>query len=935
MDDVLTFTEGDSDAAGSNSVPSGEVISEGPVLIGPIDLPKVDALLEGSSSDGASKTSDDQAVEVISGGPYDANAPRNGLVESPEEPKAAPTENATQSTDDVSEADEADESDLEEITTGDDDSEVSADDHQAKEVDDGDKDGAQAPSSDSANVDDDDEEDEEEPQVASTQSNAEITDTYEREGDDGDLEPDEYAEFVDNFWAPTQYTEHDDSARVVRTVSVVFGGVFAAVAGVALVLPVFGVPDGTTLAGVPVNSEEDGPKAVETLQGQLNQTSFSLTNKRGETVKKTGEELGLTIDRDRTTKGLNSWINRSGVWIQRLTGEVTLPVIINGGNAEVLTETAKAITLNIKEPEVTLTPTGVQSTPGVDGYETDQEMLVAALQDTIANVSAHQGNWMAAPVVVETQGRTLPPHISPADVEALSAEWNKVLNTPITLTKAANQPVNTPDPTTAPASSATPNAAESNSASPKAKASEKGKATPDASEKPKSEAGKAKANALAPTPLQPQGLAGISVPSFGGITLINHMVAQGDDDPVKQPTSSQSDEDKKAKTENVDDADLTPEGKDEAGSISVEEGEGESKAGEQNIQDEQTPKVKGEAGSDLSITPEDKVAITKVVQDKDAEVGKRLRLEVRTDAIPESFQNFFAAHTVTKGLKAHIAGDQDPPAKASPTDKSLHDVSQVKGQVVVDSMEDGFVPDEEATLNALLSAAKGPGGTVSLIGLEDKVSSPESLGIKEPVSTFTSFFSPGQSRVKNIHRIADLVDGVVVGPGQSFELNKHVGRRTRKNGFTDGGAIQEGQMVREVGGGVSQFATTFYNAAWFSGVLIPEHKAHSQYFSRYPAGREATLNYPGVNLKIVNDTPYAILIDTSHTSSSVTVTFWSTKYWDVESERGKCLCVSHAAFPVTWTRTRTNPEGKSEKWTVTTYYQAPKPKKTEDKKKKN
>ena len=48
----------------------------------------------------------------------------------------------------------------------------------------------------------------------------------------------------------------------------------------------------------------------------------------------------------------------------------------------------------------------------------------------------------------------------------------------------------------------------------------------------------------------------------------------------------------------------------------------------------------------------------------------------------------------------------------------------------------------------------------------------------------------------------------------------------------------------EIGGGVSQFATTMFNAAFFAGLDIDEYQAHSEYFDRYPCGREATMGYP-------------------------------------------------------------------------------------------
>ncbi len=152
------------------------------------------------------------------------------------------------------------------------------------------------------------------------------------------------------------------------------------------------------------------------------------------------------------------------------------------------------------------------------------------------------------------------------------------------------------------------------------------------------------------------------------------------------------------------------------------------------------------------------------------------------------------------------------------------------------------------------------------------------LGVKEVVGQFTTQHPAGQPRVRNIHRIADLTRGVLIPPGETFSINKFVGRRTTQDGFVSAPAIADGQFVDDVGGGVSQFATTTFNAAFFGGLDIPAYKPHSIYISRYPFGREATLAYPGVDLAIRNNTPYGVVLWPTYTASSITVQLWSTRF---------------------------------------------------------
>jgi len=150
----------------------------------------------------------------------------------------------------------------------------------------------------------------------------------------------------------------------------------------------------------------------------------------------------------------------------------------------------------------------------------------------------------------------------------------------------------------------------------------------------------------------------------------------------------------------------------------------------------------------------------------------------------------------------------------------------------------------------------------------------EALDIRHLVSRFTTYYDCCSPRVTNIHLIADEVDGAIVPPGAVFSLNDHVGQRTEEEGYLPDGTIVGGEIVDTVGGGVSQFATTFYNAVFWGGYEDVEHKPHSFYFSRYPEGIEATISWPTPDLKFRNDSSSGILIKTSYTDTSVTVSFY-------------------------------------------------------------
>lgn len=192
-------------------------------------------------------------------------------------------------------------------------------------------------------------------------------------------------------------------------------------------------------------------------------------------------------------------------------------------------------------------------------------------------------------------------------------------------------------------------------------------------------------------------------------------------------------------------------------------------------------------------------------------------------------------------------------------------------------------------LPALLTAT-GPQRTVAATydRIEPKLTTraAESLGINEVMGEFTTSGFSGPSGV-NIRTVAEEVDGAIVKPGDTFSLNGHTGPRGAAEGYVESGIIDHGRPSKAVGGGISQFATTLYNAAYFAGLEDAGHTEHSYYISRYPAAREATVFDGVIDLQFRNNTPHGLYIQAFADSSEVTVRIWGTKTVEVESFTGE------------------------------------------------
>jgi vancomycin resistance protein YoaR len=209
---------------------------------------------------------------------------------------------------------------------------------------------------------------------------------------------------------------------------------------------------------------------------------------------------------------------------------------------------------------------------------------------------------------------------------------------------------------------------------------------------------------------------------------------------------------------------------------------------------------------------------------------------------------------------------------------------------VVLPSQDGRGVDYPATLKLLLPVltGTGPRQLTAVYGQQPAKLTTEGLaklGISGIIGEFTTHGFAADSGM-NIKRAAEQINGTIVQPGATFSLNAVTNPRDAAHGYVEAGIIEDGHPARGIGGGVSQVATTLYNASYFAGMTNVEHREHSFYISRYPAGREATVFDNVIDLKFRNDNPTAIMIQTVWAPGTITVRIYGTKRYDVTSTPG-------------------------------------------------
>jgi vancomycin resistance protein YoaR len=238
---------------------------------------------------------------------------------------------------------------------------------------------------------------------------------------------------------------------------------------------------------------------------------------------------------------------------------------------------------------------------------------------------------------------------------------------------------------------------------------------------------------------------------------------------------------------------------------------------------------------------------------------------------------------VEKAVDPQLASSEQPGRDAT--------LSFAGGRPVVTPSKDGRGVDYEATLKDLLAVLTKTGDerkiTAVYAAQPAKLTTEElkGLGIVGVIGEFTTG-GFAQDSGRNIRRAAEVINGMIVKPGETFSLNGATEPRNESNGYVEAGIISEGHASRGVGGGVSQVATTLYNAAYFAGMTDVTHKPHSFYIGRYPPGREATVFEGAIDMKFRNDLPTGVMIQTAWTPTSLTVRLYGTKKFDVTSSTG-------------------------------------------------
>ena len=203
------------------------------------------------------------------------------------------------------------------------------------------------------------------------------------------------------------------------------------------------------------------------------------------------------------------------------------------------------------------------------------------------------------------------------------------------------------------------------------------------------------------------------------------------------------------------------------------------------------------------------------------------------------------------------------------------------GGVEVVPARPGRALDVEASRAAVARAAFSPTNRTAALVVETaqpqrSTADAKAMGITGVVGSYTTTYGGTPGRVHNVRLVAELIDGALIAPGARFSFNDTTGERNEAKGFEEAPVIINGELQTGIGGGVCQVSTTVFNAAFEAGLSIERRTNHALYIDHYPLGRDATVNYPDLDLVFKNDTDRWLLLRTFVGAGSLTVNLYGT-----------------------------------------------------------
>ena len=133
----------------------------------------------------------------------------------------------------------------------------------------------------------------------------------------------------------------------------------------------------------------------------------------------------------------------------------------------------------------------------------------------------------------------------------------------------------------------------------------------------------------------------------------------------------------------------------------------------------------------------------------------------------------------------------------------------------------------------------------------------------EIISIFSTTFTKNpKARNHNMKLASIALDQYIINPGETFSFNEVIGYAGPEQGYEKATIFVNGKEEKAYGGGICQVSSTLYNAALEANLEIVERHPHSKAVHYVEKGKDAATSYGTKDLKLKNNFPYPVIINT-------------------------------------------------------------------------
>lgn len=224
-------------------------------------------------------------------------------------------------------------------------------------------------------------------------------------------------------------------------------------------------------------------------------------------------------------------------------------------------------------------------------------------------------------------------------------------------------------------------------------------------------------------------------------------------------------------------------------------------------------------------------------------------------------------HTLLQNI-AQMIYREPQPARIENSDEGITIVKELPGRRLniessIEKINESFLINQKESITLVVET------------LLPSVTESDLSGIHEVLAVYTTKYNPKElNRTTNVEIAARTIDGVILKPGEIFSLNASLGPRSKEAGYQSAPIFVNQTLVKGIGGGICQVATTLYNAVLQTKLEIKERWPHSSPIAYAPLGLDATLMGDTADLKFLNTTGAAVYISSIAKEGVLTVTLY-------------------------------------------------------------